>query len=66
MADITLDEMRRAAAEIAWTGLTDEQLKQLMRATAAARARRAALRIETLDPSDEPAHVFRLGTEVVR
>ena len=66
MADITLDEMRKAAADIAWTGLTDEHLKQLVRATTAARARRAALQIETLKASDEPAHMFRRGMELVR
>jgi len=61
MADdaLTLDEIRRMAAEIGLTRLTDEHLQQLLRATQAARARRAALPVATLGPADEPAHVFR-------
>jgi hypothetical protein len=57
---LTLDEIRRMAAEIGMTHLTDEQLQQLLRATRAARARRAALPIGNLVPADEPAHVFKL------
>jgi len=56
---LTLDEIRRMAAEIGLTRLTDEHLQQLLRATQAARARRAALPVATLTPADEPAHVFR-------
>jgi hypothetical protein len=65
MADdtLTLDEVRRMAAEIGMTRLTDEHLQQLLRAARAARARRAALPVADLEPADEPAHVFRLGGE---
>ena len=56
---LTLDEVRNMAAEIGLTRLTEEHLQQLLRATRAARARRAALPIATLGPADEPAHVFR-------
>ena len=58
--DLTLTEIRGMAAEIGWTGLTDAQLEDLLRATRAARARRSALPLSRLDPHDEPAHVFRL------
>ena len=57
--ELTLEEVRRMAAEIDLTRLTDEHLQQLLRATQAARARRAALPVATLGPADEPAHVFR-------
>lgn len=62
MADdsLTLDEVRRMAAEIGMTRLTDEHLQQLLRATRTARARRASLPIGSLSPADEPMHVFRL------
>jgi hypothetical protein len=58
--DVTLDDVRRTAGEIGLTRLTDEHLQQFLRAAKAARARRASLKIETLGPADEPAHVFRL------
>jgi len=58
---LTLDEVRKMAADIGMTRLTDEHLQQLLRSTRAARARRAALPIANLTPADEPAHVFRLG-----
>jgi hypothetical protein len=58
--DLSLDEVRRMAAEIDMTRLTDEHLQQLLRATRAAQARRAALPIANLTPADEPMHVFRL------
>jgi hypothetical protein len=58
--EITLDEMRRMAAEIGLTRLTDEHLNQLLRATKAAQQRRAALPTGGLVPADEPAHVFRV------
>ena len=62
MADdsLTLDEVRRMAAEIGLNRLSDEHLQQLLRATRTARARRASLAIATLTPADEPMHVFRL------
>lgn len=64
--ELTLDEVREMAADIGLTRCTDEHLEQLLRSTRAARARRAALRTATLEPADEPAHVFRLGAERVR
>ncbi len=63
---LTLDEVRRMAAEIGMTRLTDEHLEQLVRATKTARARRAALPIAEITPADEPAHVFRLAAEEAR
>ena len=57
--DLTLEEIRGMAAAIGLTRLTEEHLQQLLHATQAARARRAALPIATLGPADEPAHVFR-------
>ena len=59
--DLTLDEIRRMAADAGMTRLSDEHLQQLLRAARAARARRAALRSSSLVPADEPAHVFRLS-----
>ena len=44
--ELTLDQVRRMAEE-------------LLRATNAARARRAALKTGELQVADEPAHVFR-------
>jgi hypothetical protein len=57
---LTLDEVKKMAAEIGMTRLTDEHLQQLLRATRVARARRTALPVANLKPADEPAHVFRL------
>ena len=54
------DEIRKMAAEIGLTRLTDEHVQQLLNATRTARARRAALPVGNLTPADEPAHVFRL------
>jgi len=59
----TLDEIRRMAADIGLTRLTDEHLAQLARAAAAARARRATLPTADLTAADEPAHVLRLASE---
>ena len=64
--DLKLDEVRRLAADIGMTQLTQSHLEELLRATKAARARRQSLPVGTLVPSDEPAHVYRLGTENVR
>ncbi len=61
--DLTLEEVRMMAAEIGMTRLSDEHLQQLTRATKAARARRVLLPVPTLEPADEPAHVFRLDAE---
>jgi hypothetical protein len=57
--EVTLEEVRGIAADIGMTGLSQEHLQQFLRAAKAARARRAALKTETLGPADEPAHVFR-------
>lgn len=57
---LTLDEVRKMAAEIGMQSLSEAQLQELLRATQAARARRAALPLAQLGPVDEPAHVFRL------
>jgi len=57
-SEITLEEMRRMAAEIGLTRLTDEHLHQLLRATRTAHQRRTALPTAGLTAADEPAHVF--------
>jgi hypothetical protein len=57
--ELTLEEMRKLAAEIGLARLTDEHLQQLLKATRIARARRAALPVATLVPADEPSHVYR-------
>lgn len=63
---LTLAEVRRMAADIGLTHLTDEHMQQLLRATNAAHARRAALRTlmqtQGITYADEPSHVFRLDT----
>jgi hypothetical protein len=64
--EITLDEMRRMAAEIGLTRLTDEHLYQLLRATKSAQERRAALPTAGIAPADEPAHVFLVARHVAR
>lgn len=56
--EITLDDIRRMAADAGLTRLTDEHLQQLLRATRLARQRRAALPMADITPADEPAHVF--------
>lgn len=64
--DITLDEIRRMAADAGLTRLTDEQLKELMRATQAAKQRTRALPTSDLTLADEPAHVYTLQREAWR
>ena len=61
--DLTLDQVRKMAAEIGMTRLSDEHLHELLGATKTARARRASLRIGSLVPADEPAHVYRFAAE---
>jgi hypothetical protein len=58
--ELTLEEVRSMAAEIGMTGLSDENLQMLLRATNAARARRTVLSTGDLKPTDEPSHVFTL------
>ena len=64
--DVTLEDIRRMAADAGLARLSGEHLVHLLRATNAARARRSALRSETLTPADEPSHVYRLSPELVR
>jgi hypothetical protein len=61
--EITLDDVRRMAADIGLTRLNDAHLQELLRATRAARERSAALPIADLTPADEPAHVYCVGRE---
>jgi hypothetical protein len=61
--DLTLEDVRRMAADIGLTRLDEGQLQELLRATVTARARRAALPLDTLGFADEPAHVFSLARE---
>jgi hypothetical protein len=63
MADnsLTLDDVRKMAADIGMTRLNDTQLQALLRAAGAARARRASLHSDTLHYADEPSHVFSLN-----
>ena len=60
---LTLEEVRKMAAAIGMTRLSNGHLQELLRATRVARARRATLPVDTLVPADEPAHVFRLYAE---
>ena len=60
---LTLDDVRKMAAEIGLTRLDDQHLQQLLRATNLARARRAVLPVATLTPADEPAHVFQVAAD---
>jgi hypothetical protein len=58
---LTLDEVRKRAAQNGLPPLAQDNMQQLLPATNAARARREALPLGQLAPSDEPAHVFRLA-----
>jgi len=58
--DITLEEVRRMAADAGLTQYTEEHLQQLLRATKIAQSRRVALPTDDLTPADEPSHVYRL------
>ncbi len=59
--NLTVDDVRRMAADIGMTRLTDEHLQQLLRATQTAHARRDSLHTDTLTYADEPAHGFNLS-----
>jgi hypothetical protein len=64
MADeLSVDDVRRMAADIGMSTLSEDELRELLRATQVARGRRTGLRTGTLELGDEPAHVFRPGTE---
>ena len=58
--NLELDDVRRMAAEVGMTHLNNTHLQELLRATNAARARRDALRTDTLTYADDPAHVYSL------
>jgi hypothetical protein len=60
--NLSIDEMRKLAADIGLTRLTDAHLQELLRTTNAARARRATLDHDTLTYADEPSHLFNLNT----
>ena len=60
--NLSMDDVRKLAADIGMTRLTDAHLQELLRATNAARARRASLHNDTLTYADEPSHVFSLTT----
>ena len=54
----TPEDIRRMAADIGLTRLTDAHLEELLQATRAAYARRSKLDSARLTYADEPAHVF--------
>lgn len=58
--NLSIDDVRKLAADIGLTRLTDTHLHELLRATNAARARRATLNNDRLTYADEPSHVFSL------
>ena len=58
---LTVDDVRKMAADIGMTRFSDAHLQELLRATNAAFARRAALHNDTLTYADEPSHVFSLN-----
>jgi len=58
--DLTLQDVRKMAADVGMTHLNEEHLQELLRSTRAARARRAALATGALTYADEPSHVFSL------
>ena len=64
MSDDTTEiaKLKLRAEEVGLTALTDEHLRQLLRATSEAGRRKSQLAME-LSISDEPAHVFRAGEE---
>jgi hypothetical protein len=61
--ELSLEDVKRMAADIGLTRLEEGQLQELRRATLAARSRRAALPAGKLALADEPAHVFRLAAD---
>ena len=58
--NLTIDDVRKLAIDIGMKQLTDAHLQALLRATNAARTRRASLHNDTLTYADEPSHVFSL------
>jgi hypothetical protein len=61
--DLTLDQIRKLAAETGLEQFSEEHLQQLLRATNIARARRKKLGIDRLTYADEPAHVYRIAEQ---
>jgi hypothetical protein len=59
--NLSIDDVRKMAADIGMTRLTDAHLQELLRATNAARARRSVLQNDTLTYADEPSHLFNLN-----
>jgi hypothetical protein len=57
-----LDDIRRMAADIGLTHLTQAHLEELLRATQSSQTRRTKLRLDELVYAYEPAHVFSLDT----
>lgn len=53
-------DIHKIANELGLHKLSDTHLQQLLKAGRVASARRSILQTDTLVPSDEPAHVFRL------
>lgn len=62
--EITLEDVRRMAADAGLTRLTEAHLQQLLRAAKTAQQRRAALPTAGLTPADEPAHVYLIDRHV--
>ncbi len=60
--EISIDDVRKMAADIGMTHLTDAHLQELLRATNAARARRRVLQNDSLTYADEPSHLFSLNS----
>lgn len=58
--NLSIDDVRKLAADIGLTRLTDAHLQELLRATNAARARRTVLQNDVLTYADEPSHLFSL------
>jgi hypothetical protein len=56
----TPEDIRRMAADIGLTRLSDAHLEELLQATRTAYARRSKLESAQLTYADEPAHVFSL------
>lgn len=63
MADekLTLDAVKKLAAEIGMTRLSEAHLQDLLRATQAAHARRNWLSTQSLTYADEPANIYDLA-----
>ena len=59
--NLSIDDVRKMAADIGMTHLTDAHVQQLLRATNAARARRTVLQANMLTYADEPSNVFSLN-----